>query len=93
MLKYLFIFPVLATCIDIAKMLESNYPGVTKKAYIVNAPKIAKVMLATIKPFLSADSASRIKIFDSNKAHWRAALAEQIDPDQIPTYKLSRATC
>jgi hypothetical protein len=68
------------------KVIEKNYPGQIKICYAVNAPKAGKILFATVRPFLSSDSASRIRIFDSNKDKWKEALFQNIELDQVPEF-------
>jgi hypothetical protein len=85
---YIFTLLVASTAIELAKTLEAHYPSTATKIYIVNAPKVIKVLLSAVKPFLSTDSASRVKIFGTNMEQWEAVLLEHIEPDQLP--KISR---
>jgi len=66
---------------ETAKISEANFPGIAKSIYVINVPKTFKILFNIMKPFLSGDTISRIKLFDKTK--WREALLEDIPEDQL----------
>ncbi|CAG7829190.1 unnamed protein product [Allacma fusca] len=80
--------------IKVMRVMEANYPEVLRKAYVVNAPKVFAMLFNLIKPIMSAQTLSKIEIFDSNQDHWRKVLRQYIDPDELPShYGGTNTTC
>jgi hypothetical protein len=50
------------------------------------APSIFSVAFSIVRPFLHENTVKKIQIFSSNSRKWKAALLENISPDQLPTH-------
>lgn len=48
------------------------------------APKIFELMFAFLKPILTGNTLSKVKVFGSNSKEWKQTLFEHIDPDELP---------
>ena len=44
------------------------------------------VVFAMIKPFLHQGTLDKIRFFGCDKDEWKAALLDEINPDQLPVY-------
>ncbi|CAG7784805.1 unnamed protein product [Allacma fusca] len=93
-MKQMFCREKIAAELNVMKIFEANYPETLKAAYVVNAPKIFEVLFAFFKPILTGHTLSKVKVFGSNTAEWRAALLENIEPDELPSeYGGSNTSC
>ncbi|XP_046633872.1 SEC14-like protein 2 isoform X2 [Daphnia pulicaria] len=70
--------------IKLAKLYEAIYPEYLHNVFVVNAPKIANILRAIMKPFVPEKTMSKIHMFTHDDKLWKAALLEHINPDQLP---------
>ena len=50
------------------------------------APRIFSIVWALIRPFMHENTAKKVQIFGHDKAQWKAALLENIDPSELPAF-------
>ena len=49
-------------------------------------PQVFAVIWNMVKPFLHQITIDKVRIFGTDVNEWKAALLEEIDPDQLPTH-------
>lgn len=76
--------PVLETLLNVFSVFEANYPETLKRCYVINVPKPFYYLYSFIKPLLSAETASKVRIF--GHVGWKEALLEDIDPSVLPVH-------
>lgn len=76
--------PVLETLLNALSVFEANYPETLKRCYVINVPKPFFVLYSIIKPLLSAETESKVKIFGHDG--WKEALLEDIDASVLPVH-------
>lgn len=62
--------------------MEHHYPRGFKEMIVINAPPITAMGLQILKPIMSQDTKTALKVFDNNKKVWMAYLDERISRDQ-----------
>ncbi|CAL1263342.1 unnamed protein product, partial [Larinioides sclopetarius] len=70
--------------VTLVKMYDANYPERLKAAYLINSSFYFTILWSVIKPFLSAETAKKIKIF--GKDGWQEELQKDIGDDILPDY-------
>ncbi|CAG7786223.1 unnamed protein product [Allacma fusca] len=82
------------TMMECLRLFEANYPETLKEAYVVNAPAIFEIVYNLLKPFVSARTLAKLKVYSTNPEQWRGALLKNIDPFELPSqYGGSNLTC
>ncbi|PAA89303.1 hypothetical protein BOX15_Mlig009511g2 [Macrostomum lignano] len=64
-----------------AKMLESNYPEMLGKMFVVNAPAIFPLLWKLFRPFLAEETKNKIFVLGGD---FQKVIAQHIDEDQFP---------
>ncbi|XP_063701542.1 SEC14-like protein 4 [Culicoides brevitarsis] len=77
---------VLDISVILAKVYEANYPCMLKKVFIINAPAIFTVAFNVLKKFLSAETIGSVKIMNSDRKKWQAAIMEVIPKEILPKH-------
>jgi metal transporter CNNM len=77
---------LIAAVTELAKLCEDNYPGVVKTLYVLNAPRMFKIVLNIFKTFLSEDTVGRIVLLDGKETNWKPVLLENISADNLPSF-------
>jgi hypothetical protein len=77
---------VISTFSQLVTFVEDNYPGIIKAIYVINAPRSFKIVLAIVKPFVSADTVGRLRLYGTDQKEWTKALLEIIRADQLPSF-------
>jgi CRAL/TRIO domain len=54
--------------------------------WILTAPSIFSVAFSIVRPFLHENTVKKIQIFSSNSRKWKAALLDNIGPEQLPVH-------
>jgi hypothetical protein len=57
-----------------------------KFGILLSAPSIFSVAFSIVRPFLHENTVKKIQIFSSNSRKWKAALLDNISPDQLPAH-------
>lgn len=57
-----------------------------KKVFIINAPAIFTVAFNVLKKFLSADTIGSVKIMNSDRNKWQAAILEIVNTEILPKH-------
>ncbi|CAL1263341.1 unnamed protein product [Larinioides sclopetarius] len=70
--------------ITLIKMYDANYPERLKTGYLINASFYFTVIWSIIKPFLSAETNRKIKIF--GKDGWQEELKKDIEVNNLPAF-------
>ncbi|XP_055928234.1 SEC14-like protein 2 [Argiope bruennichi] len=70
--------------ITLVKMYDANYPERLKTGYLINASFYFTIIWSVIKPFLSAETNRKIKIF--GKEGWQEELKRDIGVDHLPKF-------
>lgn len=52
---------------------------------MLTAPAIFEMVYNLLKPFVTARTLAKLKIFGTNTEQWRAALLGNIDPSELPS--------
>jgi hypothetical protein len=69
----------------VASIGPPNYPEVTHKVLIVNAPRVASMAWAIISPLLPSHTREKVKVLGSSTSA-KKAIFEMIDEDQLPKF-------
>jgi len=72
--------------IEVTRLTEANYPESTRRVFVINVPQVFAVIWNMVKPFLHQITIDKVRIFGTDVNEWKAALLEEIDPDQLPTH-------
>ncbi|CAG7672826.1 unnamed protein product, partial [Allacma fusca] len=67
---------------DVLRIFEANYPETLKTCIVINAPAVFQVMYKLIKSMVSTHTISKIRVFGAKQDEWKAAILENIEPDQ-----------
>ncbi|XP_038056122.1 SEC14-like protein 2 [Patiria miniata] len=75
--------PFLNVYFDVLSKFEANYPETLHQCFIINAPSMVSVGYNLFKPFLSADTRTKVRFFGGN---YKSKLLEVISADQLPQH-------
>ncbi|CAG7732680.1 unnamed protein product [Allacma fusca] len=67
--------------VELVRHMEKSAPGVVKKVYFVNAPKLWIALFSAVQTIITIGA--EVIIYDSNENNWRAKLLEVIPEDGI----------
>ena len=74
----------LETALQLVQFYEANYPEFLRRVFVINAPKIFSLLYSMIKPFMHEKTKNKVQIYSYDAAQWKAALLEDIDPQELP---------
>lgn len=69
---------------DSFKDLAQYYPEIIKSMFVVNTPWYFPYVMTFVKPLLSARTAKKVQIFNSDRKKWLPTLLETIPESSIP---------
>ncbi|GIY10895.1 SEC14-like protein 2 [Caerostris darwini] len=76
--------------IMLVKMYDGNYPERLKTGYLINASFYFTIFWSVVKPFLSAETCRKIKIF--GKEGWQEELKNDVGADVLPGFLAGKRT-
>jgi hypothetical protein len=69
---------------DDLSRFESNFPERLKTNFIINAPWFLSIAMNFIRPFTSARTLEKFKVYGSDRTKWIPALQALLSEDQLP---------
>ncbi|XP_057372014.1 SEC14-like protein 2 [Daphnia carinata] len=76
--------PGIDTVLQLLQVYEANYPELLRRVFVINAPKVFAVLYSMMKPLMHEKTANKVHVFSNNSDQWKAALLEDIDPQELP---------
>jgi len=74
----------LDTTIKVVQIIEGMYPEMLYRVYIINAPKIFSILYSMLLPFIHERTRKKIQIFGHDSKQWKAAILEDVAPEELP---------
>ncbi|XP_046633896.1 SEC14-like protein 2 [Daphnia pulicaria] len=71
---------------ETTNLFVTNYPEGVRRVFVINVPQVFSVGFNLVKPFLSAATLAKLRIFSQDAKAWKDALLEEIDADQLPAH-------
>jgi hypothetical protein len=68
------------------RRFERNFPETLKVAYVVNAPRLFAMLYPVVKQILTARTANKVQVYDSNGSNWKPILLDKIKGEQLPIF-------
>jgi hypothetical protein len=84
MILFKFHLPAVQKGLELLSYYEANYPESLHSCYLINSSSMINMLLSLVKPVLATKTYEKIKIFGPNVEEWSEAIAEIIDPSELP---------
>jgi len=63
---------------------EAYFPEIVTTVYVINAPMVFSFVYNFVKPFMSAATLEKIKVYGYNESSWKPVLAEKFPAQILP---------
>jgi len=69
---------------EVGKIIDDNYPDITKAAYVTYAPRMISVVMSIVKPFLPRGAVDKTKIYGSSRSSFGKEIMQFLPAEVVP---------